>query len=91
MLRAVTVTLSGELVVGEEYRPDGEIVPIAAVPPAVPFTSHVTLLSVGPVTEAENCCDAPAVIVAVVGEIVTTVGGGTGFTVAAALAETVAS
>ena len=91
MLRAVTVTLSCELVVGAEYRPEVEIVPAVAVPPAVPFTSQATLLSVGPVTAAENCCDAPAVTVAVVGEIVTTVGGGSGFTVTLALADLVGS
>ena len=93
MLRALTVTLSCELVVGEEYRPEVEIVPAVAVPPTVPFTSQVTLLSVGPVTAAENCCDAPAVTVAVVGEIVTAVGGGggSGFTVTLAFADLVGS
>ena len=94
MLRAVTVTLSCELVVGAEYRPEVEIVPAVAVSPTVPFTSQVTLLSVGPVTAAENCCDAPAVTVVVVGEIVTTVGGGgggSGFTVTLAFADLVGS
>ena len=91
MLRAVTVTLSCELVVGAEYKPEAEIVPVDAFPPAVPFTSQVTLLSVGPVTDAENCCVAPDATVAVVGEIVTTVGGGDAVTVSVALAELVGS
>ena len=91
LLRAVTVTLSCELVEGAEYKPEAEIVPVAALPPAVPFTSHMTLLSVGPVTDAENCCVAPDASVAVVGEIVTTVGGGVGLTVSVALAEIVGS
>ena len=91
LLRAVTVTLSCELVEGAEYKPEAEIVPVAALPPAVPFTSHVTLLSVGPVTDAENCCVAPDATVAIVGEIVTTVGGGAAVTVNVALAEIVES
>ena len=62
----------------------------------MPFTSHVTLLSVGPVTDAENCCVAPDATVAVVGEIVTVTlggggGGGSGFTVRVASADLLGS
>jgi len=95
LLRAVTVTLSCELVVDAEYKPEAEIVPVAELPPAVPFTSHVTLLSVGPVTDAENCCVAPDATVAVVGEIVTVTlgggGGGSGFTARVASADLLGS
>jgi len=91
LLRAVTVTLSCELVVGAEYKPEAEIVPVVELPPAVPFTSQVTLVSVGPLTDAENCCVAPEATVAVVGEIVTTVGGVAGVTVSAEFAKIVGS
>jgi hypothetical protein len=43
LLRAATVTLSCELVVGAVYSPAAETVPDVAFPPAAPFTSQVTL------------------------------------------------
>ena len=93
LLRAVTVTLSCEVVVGAAYRPEVEIVPTVAVPPTLPLTSHVTLWSVAPETVVWNCCVDPAVTVSVVGaiEIVTGGGGGRGFTVTVALADFVES
>src|SRR5690348_11395979 len=91
LLRAVTVTLTCEVVVGAEYRPEGEIVPAVAVPPMLPLTSQITLWSVAPETVDWNCCVDPAARVSVVGaiEIVTGggVGGGRGFTVTVALAD----
>jgi hypothetical protein len=71
------------------------MVPAVALPPAVPFTSQVTLVSVGPVTVAEKCCVPPAVRVTVFGATEIVVGGGggggSGFTVTVALADFVGS
>ena len=43
------------------------IVPVATLPPATPFTDHVSGLVI---TDAVNCCVAPARTSAVVGEMV---------------------
>jgi len=52
-LTAVTVTLGGDgKFAGAVYTPAAEIVPALAVPPATPFTSHVTLVFGMPVTMA---------------------------------------
>jgi len=51
LLDAVKVTLGGDdRTFGAVYKPPGEIVPAAALPPATPPTDHVTLLSEVPVT-----------------------------------------
>jgi len=74
---AVTVTCNAVVVVGAVYKPEVEIVPVCALPPATPFTCQVTPVSVVPVTAAWNCCVPPAATVAEVGEIViATVAGG---------------
>ena len=52
-LTAVTLTLApGGRIAGAVKRPIEEIVPEAALPPAMPFTSHVTFEFVLPVTVA---------------------------------------
>jgi hypothetical protein len=52
-LTAVTLTLApGGRIAGAVKRPTEEIVPVAALPPATPFTSHVTFEFVLPVTVA---------------------------------------
>lgn len=52
-LTAVTVTFACDgIVVGAVYNPDAEIVPALPLPPAAPFTSHVTLVFALPVTMA---------------------------------------
>jgi len=54
------------------YNPLAEIVPALALPPATPFTSHVTVVSVAPITIAWNCCINPRNNVALVGSMATT-------------------
>ena len=50
---AVTVTLEpGGRTGGAVNRPAAEIVPVAAPPPATPFTSHATFVFASPVTVA---------------------------------------
>ncbi len=44
------------------------IVPVVAVPPATPFTSHVTAVLDVLVTLAANCCGPPAATNTEVGE-----------------------
>lgn len=52
-LTAVTVTLAGDgKVIGAAYRPEGEIVPTVALPPAIPFTFQLTLVFEAPTTVA---------------------------------------
>ena len=48
--------------------PDELIVPVAALPPATPFTCHVTAVFDDPVTVALNDCVAPARTFALAGE-----------------------
>lgn len=70
-LRACTVTLSGfAIVCGAMNSPLAEIVPSAAVPPAIPFTLHVTDFDGLPALEitAVNCCCPPATTVSFAGE-----------------------
>src|SRR5437660_10381285 len=57
MLVALTDTCAGlGTWAGAVYRPEEEIVPTVAVPPATPFTSQVTFLLLVLVTMAVNCC-----------------------------------
>jgi hypothetical protein len=66
---AVTVTVAGlGTVAGAVYKAAVEIVPTVALPPVTPLTCHVTALLLVFFSVAENCCVAPAVTVAVVGE-----------------------
>jgi len=52
-LTAVTVMLAGDgMTVGAVYNPAAEIVPVLVSPPAMSFTSHVTLVFDVPVTTA---------------------------------------
>ena len=45
LLEAVTVTFARDgKIFGAEYKPAGEIVPTLEFPPAMPPTSHVTLV-----------------------------------------------
>lgn len=60
------------------------IVPVAALPPAVPFTDHVTVLGLSPFTVAVNCCTCPAPTKTVCGEITTAADAGLIVTVAEA-------
>src|SRR5438046_10540550 len=56
MLVALTDTCAGlGTWAGAVYRPDEEIVPTVAVPPATPFTSQVTFLLLVLVTVSVNC------------------------------------
>src|ERR1700722_15246053 len=64
---AVTVTPGKDgSVVGAVYRPPAEMVPTVALPPAAPFTCHVTA-PLAPVRTAWNCCIAPSARVALGG------------------------
>ena len=56
---------------GAVYRPELEIVPTVALPPATPFTCQVTAVLLVFCTVALNCWVPPAATVADVGEIVT--------------------
>jgi hypothetical protein len=56
-----------EIFAGAVYRPEEETVPVAAVPPAVPFTFHVTDPLWPPLTVAVNCWVAPGFSVADIG------------------------
>ena len=47
--------------------------PTVVFPKLTPFTDHVTLKSIDPVTVAWNCCTFPAPSVAVFGETVTVI------------------
>jgi hypothetical protein len=68
LLDAVMVMLEGEgIAFGAMYKPLDEIVPALALPPAMPFANHVTLLFDAPVTVAWNCCDWPSEMLACVG------------------------
>lgn len=74
---AVTVTVAGlGMVLGAVYNPLDVIVPVAALPPGVPFTRQVTAVFVVPVTLAMNCVLAPGLSVAIAGVTVTVIGGG---------------
>lgn len=50
-----TPALAGTIA-GAEYRPEGEMVPIAEVPPGTPLTAQVTVAFAASVTVAANCC-----------------------------------
>jgi len=56
---------------GAVYSPVELIVPLIASPPAAPFTCHVTVILVDPVTVAVNCCVVAPATLAVVGEMAT--------------------
>jgi hypothetical protein len=72
-LVAEMVTIAGDgAAAGAVYRPVEEIVPQVDPLQPVPDTVQVTAPFDVPVTEATNCCLAPAVIDAVVGVTVTT-------------------
>jgi hypothetical protein len=71
-LMAPTVTvLEAGTVFGAVYAPDELIVPVAALPPATPFTCQVTEVFDDPVTVALKDCAAPARTFAVGGETAT--------------------
>jgi hypothetical protein len=58
-----------------------EIVPVAAFPPATPFTLHTTVVSLAFVTVAVNIWGLPKITVALAGVTVTAIdleGGGDG-------------
>ncbi len=74
---AVTVTVAGlGTVAGALNAPEVEIVPVVAFPPVTPFTCQVTAVLVVFCTVAVKVCDAPAVTLAVPGEIEILTGGG---------------
>lgn len=69
---AVTMVVAGfGTVDGAVYTPVDEMVPTAALPPAVPFTCQVTAVFVVLATDAMNCSELPAGTFAEAGEIVT--------------------
>jgi hypothetical protein len=60
-LVAVTFTVAGSgRSAGAVYTPSAEILPVAALPPAMPFTLHVTPLSEVPVTVALKATVLPS-------------------------------
>jgi hypothetical protein len=72
VLVAFTVTEAGDgSVAGAVYMPVESIVPNAALPPAIPFTVHVTAEFVALPTVAVNFCGSPRRTDAVAGETVT--------------------
>ena len=78
-LVAVTCTFAGEgKSAGAVYTPPGVIVPVAALPPAVPFTLQFTLISVVFVTVAENVAVFPSSTDPLFGATVTAMEGGGG-------------
>lgn len=68
--RTVTMPAAGS-VFGAVYMPDVLIVPVAALPPATPFTCQVTDVFNDPVTVALKDCVAPARTLALGGATVT--------------------
>src|SRR5690348_8086373 len=65
------------MLAGAAYKPELEIVPVAALPPAVPLTLQFTALELAPVTIAVNCAVPPSITVALCGSTTTvTLGGG---------------
>jgi hypothetical protein len=56
-----------EMFAGAVYRPADETVPVAELPPAVPFTFQVTDPLWPPLTVAVNCCVPPGFSVADMG------------------------
>jgi hypothetical protein len=78
-LVAATCTLAGDgKSAGAVYRPAAEIVPVAALPPATPFTLHVTAVFVVFVTVALNASVFPNNTDPLLGATVTTICGGGG-------------
>jgi hypothetical protein len=56
-LVAVTVTTFEVGTAGEVYSPVELTVPTVVLPPAMPFTDHVTAVLLVPLTAAVNCVD----------------------------------
>src|ERR1700693_2571496 len=72
VLVAVIMTVCGEgIELGAVYRPRAEIVPIALLPPGIPFTLQFTVVVVVPVTLAVNCCVELVWMVVAAGDTVT--------------------
>ena len=63
---------------GAVYTPVALIVPLVAVPPAMPLTLQVTLVLLELVTVATNACEAPSTTDALPGVMVTLMVGGAG-------------
>jgi hypothetical protein len=61
---------------GATYNPPEEMNPNCWLPPATPFTCHVTALLACPFTAAVNCCFARMATLAAVGETLTEVAAG---------------
>lgn len=71
-LTTLTVTVLGlGRAIGAVYMPEGLIVPVAALPPATPFTCQVTEVFDDPEAVALKDCVAPTRTLALDGEIVT--------------------
>ena len=89
----VAVTVCVPVVGGAVYKPLVLTVPTVALPPFTPSTDQVTPVLLVPVTVAVNCCVPLMATIAVAGENVTVMTGGTitGLTVTAALALLVGS
>ena len=78
MLAAVILTFATTgRSAGAVYIPADEMVPEAAVPPAIPFTLHVTELVAVPFVVASNCRLSPSKMFPVAG-VTTMVGEGGG-------------
>jgi len=74
-LTAVTITALFGTFEGAMYMPVLDTLPTAELPPAIPFTFHVTEVLDVPITVAANCCDWPTPTVAVDGVTDTAIGG----------------
>jgi hypothetical protein len=71
---AATVTTAGVgTLFGAVYKPEEEMNPIPWLPPTMVLTDQVTAVLVVLATVAVNCCVAPVVTVATVGESVTVI------------------
>src|SRR5580692_481027 len=72
LIKAVMVTLAGlGMAAGAVYSPALVMVPTVALPPVMPFTCQVTVVSLVLDTVAVNCCCEPSCTFAVAGDTVT--------------------
>jgi hypothetical protein len=63
LVAVITIVLMAGTATGGVYKPDAEIVPVAALPPATPLIAQVTDWLVAPATAAEYCPVVPTLTV----------------------------
>ena len=77
VLEACTVTAAGDgVALGAVKNPLALIVPTALLPPGIPFTIHVTVVTVAFCTVAANCMPWPTWTLALTGDTETLTGCG---------------